>query len=101
MGHGLQHYWWSLVLLGLGWNLLFVSGTTLLTESYRPAERFKAQAINEFVMFGVMASASLAAGALLHLAGWKAVNRMVLPVLAVMLAAALLLRTPWGRAANR
>ena len=100
LGHGLHHYWWSLVLLGLGWNLLFVSGTTLLTVSYRPAERFKAQAINEFVMFGVMASASLAAGALLHFAGWEAVNRMVLPVLAVMLAAALLLRTPWGRATH-
>ncbi len=98
LGHGLNHYWWALVLLGLGWNLLFVSGTTLLTQTYQPAERFRAQAINEFVIFGIMASASLAAGALLHFAGWEAVNQMVLPVLAVMLAAALLLRTPWARA---
>ena len=98
MGHGLNHYWWSLVSLGLGWNLLFVSGTTLLTQAYAPAERFRAQAINDFVMFGVMASASLAAGALLHFAGWEAVNQMVLPVLAVMLGAALMLRTSWARA---
>ena len=98
LGHAVHHYWWSLVLLGLGWNLLFVSGTTLLTQTYRPAERFKAQAVNEFVMFGIMASASLAAGALLHFAGWEAVNQMVLPVLAVMLAGALLLRTPWAAA---
>jgi MFS family permease len=100
-GHAVHHYWWSLVALGLGWNLLFVSGTTLLTQTYRPAERFRAQAINEFVMFGIMASASLAAGALLHFASWEAVNQMVLPVLAVMLTAALLLRTRWvGATAN-
>ena len=98
MGHALHHYWWSLVLLGVGWNLLFVSGTTLLTRTYQPAERFRAQAINEFVMFGVMASASLAAGALLYFASWEAVNQMVLPVLAVMLVGALLLRTNWARA---
>ena len=96
MGHAVHHYWWSLVALGLGWNLLFVSGTTLLTQTYRPRERFRAQAINEFVMFGIMAAASLAAGALLYFASWEAVNQMVLPVLAVMLAAALLLRSRWA-----
>jgi MFS family permease len=98
MGHELHHYWWSLVALGLGWNLLFVSGTTLLTQSYSPQERFRAQAINEFVMFGIMATASLAAGALLHFASWEAVNQMVLPVLAVMLTAALMLPTGRKRA---
>lgn len=88
----LIHYWGSLVLLGVGWNFLFVGGTTLLTRSYRPSERFKAQAVNEFTIYGLQAIASLSAGAVIFYAGWKAVNLLTLPLLLVMLA--VILRLP-------
>jgi MFS family permease len=66
LGVSLMHYWWSLVMLWLGWNFLFVGATALLTETYHPEERFKAQAYNDFGVFGASALASLASGALLH-----------------------------------
>ena len=86
-GHQLMHYWWALVLLGVGWNFLFVGGTTALVAAYRPAEKFRAQALNDFSIFGVSAVASLMAGALLHGFGWSAVLLSTLPALALMLAA--------------
>jgi MFS family permease len=92
-GRSLGHYWWALVLLGLGWNLLFVSGTTLLTSCYRPAERYRAQAVNEFSVFGVQAIASLLAGPAVHALGWTQLNLATVPLLAA-LGLALLLRWP-------
>jgi len=82
----LFHYWAGLVLLGIGWNFLFVGGTTLLTRSYRPAERFKAQAVNELIVYGSQAAASLSAGSVIFRAGWETVNLLTLPCLAAMLA---------------
>lgn len=87
VGHEVAHYWWALVLLGVGWNFLFVGGTTLLTTTYRPAERFRAQAVNEFAVFGSQALASLLAGGLVHELGWERLNLASLPLLAVLLAA--------------
>ena len=81
----LLHYWGALVLLGVGWNFLFIGGTTLLTETYRPAERFKAQATNEFTVFGIQAITSLTAGTLIFLAGWNLLTLIPLPILALML----------------
>jgi len=78
-GRDLMHYWWGLVLLGVGWNLLFVSGTALLTTTYRPAERFRAQAVNEFAVFGTQAAASLLAGPAIYLLGWQTLNLAALP----------------------
>jgi MFS family permease len=75
-----------MVLLGVGWNLLFVAGTTLLTGTYRPAERFRAQALNEFAVFGSQAVASLLAGVALAAVGWAGLNLASLPLLAAMLA---------------
>ena len=85
-GRELMHYWWALVLLGVGWNFLFVGGTTALVATYRPAEKFRAQALNDFSVFGVSAAASLMAGVLLHGLGWAAVLLSTLPALALMLA---------------
>jgi len=82
-GHDLMHYWWGLVLLGVGWNLLFVAGTALLTTTYAPAERFRAQAVNEFSVFGTQALASLLAGPALHLLGWRVLNLATLLPLAL------------------
>jgi predicted MFS family arabinose efflux permease len=76
------YFWTSLVLLGLGWNFLFVGGTTLLTECYAPAEKAKVQAANDFLVFGTVAAASLTSGTLLHLIGWHAVLLGALPFLA-------------------
>jgi len=73
-GRDLMHYWWGLVLLGIGWNLLFVAGTALLTTTYRPAERFRAQAVNEFSVFGTQALASLLAGPAIYVLGWRTLN---------------------------
>ncbi|MDZ7667964.1 MAG: MFS transporter [Gammaproteobacteria bacterium] len=83
-GHEYLHYWFSLVLLGIGWNFLFVGGTTLLVQSYRPEERFTAQAANDFSVFGVAALGSLLAGSVVHAAGWEGVLWGCLPLLLVM-----------------
>ena len=77
----LLHYWGALVLLGVGWNFLFVGGTVLLTRSYFPIERFKAQAANDFTIFGFQALASLSAGSVLFLANWDTLLMMTLPIL--------------------
>lgn len=81
------HFWTALVLLGLSWNFLFVGATTLLSDTYAPAERFKAQALNDFTVFSVVGMASLSAGALQTLYGWQAVNLVALPMLAIILIA--------------
>ena len=57
-GHAVMHYTSALVLLGVGWNFLFVGGTTLLVKSYRPSERYRAQAVNEAAVFGTSATES-------------------------------------------
>lgn len=87
-GHHVMHYWWALVLLGVGWNLLFVSGTTLLTTTYRASERHRAQAVNELAVFGTQALASLLAGVAIQTFGWRDLNIITLPVLGLMLLAA-------------
>ena len=61
-GQSLLHYWWALILLGVGWNFLYVGATTMLTYTYTQEERFGAQAVNEFLVFGSSATASLLAG---------------------------------------
>ncbi|MCW5873494.1 MAG: MFS transporter [Anaerolineales bacterium] len=79
----LPGYWTALVLLGLGWNLLFVGGTVLLTSTYRPSERFKTQASNDFAIFAVQALSSFSAGSLLHGAGWDVMNWLGLGIMLV------------------
>jgi MFS family permease len=70
----LPFYYLALILLGLGWNFLFVGATVLLTKTYTPGERFRSQALNDFVVFGVQATASLSAGVVLELASWEIIN---------------------------
>lgn len=86
-GQSLMHYWWALVLLGIGWNFLFVGSTTLLTRYYDHKERFKAQAVNDFAVFGLQALASLYAGQVIHGLGWQWVNILPIPLLLLMLLA--------------
>jgi predicted MFS family arabinose efflux permease len=83
--HDAGAYWLGLVLLGIGWNLLFVGATVLLTRSYVPAERFRAQAVNDLAVFGSQATASLASGAVLYQFGWLTMNVAAAVVLIVTL----------------
>jgi MFS family permease len=72
------HFRGALSLNGVGWNFLFVGATTLLTTTYRPAERGKAQAFNDFMVFGVTTTASLMASVVLELEGWAVLNYVAL-----------------------
>ena len=72
-GREVLHYGASMVALGVGWNFLFVGGTVLLARSHYPAERFRAQAVNDFSVFGMSAAGSLSAGLVLHAWGWHGV----------------------------
>ena len=89
--HGVSfwHFWSALILLGIGWNFLFIGGTTLLTETYRPSERAKTQAANDFLVFGTTATTALASGLVFSAGGWEWLNMGVLPALTVAFAAIL------------
>ena len=86
-GNEYLHFLSGLTLLGIGWNFLFIGGTTLLTEAYTPSERAKTQAAHDFLMFGAVSIASFAAGSLLNIWGWRSVNLIVLPFFAIVLIA--------------
>jgi MFS family permease len=83
-GISVPHFWGSLVLLGVGWNFLFIGGTALLTETYRPEEMAKAQGANDQVIFIMMAISSFTSGLTVTAAGWERVNLFALPMVAVV-----------------
>ena len=83
------NFWAALLLLGVGWNFMFIGGTTLLTEVYRPVERMKTQSLNDFLVFGTVALASLSSGALLHRFGWDSVLVAAVPAMLLTGAAAI------------
>jgi MFS family permease len=83
-GISVTHFWWSLVLLGVGWNFLYIGGTTLLTDTYRPEERAKAQGANDQAIFIMMALSSFASGLTVTTAGWERVNLYALPLVALV-----------------
>ncbi len=82
-GVSLMHFWWALLLLGIGWNFLYIGGTTLLTETYRPEERAKVQGSNDFFVFGIQAVSSVSAGALILGSGWQTLNLLAIPGVAL------------------
>lgn len=84
-GHGFMHYSASLILLGVGWNFLFVAGTALLPQTYRHYERYKVQAANDFIVYAVQAVSALSAGWLLFELGWDFMVKLTLPVSGGML----------------
>jgi MFS family permease len=88
-GQLVMHFWWALVLLGVGWNFMYVGGTTLLTEAYRPAEKAKAQGANEILVFCTTATSSFTSGVLVNAAGWNTLNYVALPFLVIAGSAAL------------
>jgi MFS family permease len=81
-GTGFGSFASALMLLGVGWNFLYVGGTALLTTTYTPAEKGRAQAINDMTIFIVGLASSFSAGALLQIFGWQALNMLLLPWMA-------------------
>ncbi len=83
LGIHFENFAVGLVLLGIGWNFGYIGGTTLLTNTYEPLERNKAQGLNDLLVFGTTTITSLSAGALMAGAGWNAVNWAVIPLAAI------------------
>ena len=77
------HYWMTMVILGIGWNFLFLSGTNLLRYGYREEERFKVQSFNDFVVFSVQGIASLSSGWFLFEFGWRGLIYVPVPLVLV------------------
>lgn len=98
MGIELTHFWGSLILLGIGWNFGFIGGTSMVTETYRPSEKAKAQGANDFILFGTVAFASFMSGRTLNTYGWEVINLSVFPMITLALVALgwLVLRRPSG-----
>ena len=83
-GIAVAQFWWSLVILGVGWNFLYIGGTLLLTQTYRPEERARAQGTNEQAIFIMMAISSLSSGLTVTTAGWERVNLFALPLVVLV-----------------
>jgi MFS family permease len=93
------NFWAANLLLGVGWNFLFVGATTLLTQTYRPEERAKVQAVNDFAVFGTATLSAFSSGALLAGFGWSVVQFTVLPFVAIVGTAILWMRWNTARSA--
>jgi len=100
-GVALPQFWLALVLLGIGWNFLFIGSTALLTGTYSPAERAKTQAANDFLIFGMVALSSFSSGVVLNFFGWNAVNLLILPFAGTILILLLFYRRWQGRVSRR
>ena len=85
LGITLGNFYLALILLGLGWNFGFIGATTMLTNAQRPEERARTQAANEFIMFGVVAVASLSSGILFTWVGWESINWTIFGMIALPL----------------
>lgn len=79
-GQSLWHFWSALVLLGLGWNFMFISATHLVTGAYQPHEKAKSQAANEFVLFSMVALSALSSGWMEATIGWTNMNLLMIGV---------------------
>ncbi len=85
LGMGLLNFWGSLILLGIGWNFGFIGATALVTDTYSQSERAKAQAMNDFLIFGTVAAGSFSSGYLLNTLGWSQINLLMLPIIGAVL----------------
>lgn len=82
-GNTVKHFWLALVLVGVGWNFMYVGGTTLLTGAYSPSEKAKTQGMHDFLVFGVTIISSFSSGLLLKANGWQTLNYVAIPFLSV------------------
>jgi len=95
------HFRVALTANGIGWNFLFIGATTLLTSCYRPSERGKTQAFNDFLVFGTTATSSFMAGYLQEHWGWFPLNTFSIALLAIAVFAVFWLRVQDRRSAER
>jgi len=86
-GYELLNFWSALIVLGVGWNFGFIGATSMLMSTHRPEERATVQGANDFLVFGIVALASLLSGRLLATVGWEWINISVFPVVALCIAA--------------
>jgi MFS family permease len=92
LGTSFWHFAIALLLLGLGWNFMYVGSTTLLTETYRPTEKGKVQATHDFVMFSFVALATYLSGRIFHRFDWSVLNQISWPLVLAALVAVLWLQ---------
>ena len=85
IGTGYANFILALILLGVGWNFMYIGGSTLLTKAYGPAEKEKVQAFHDFFVFGAISLSGLSAGGLLKYWGWQGINIAVVPLLLIAL----------------
>jgi MFS family permease len=88
-GIAFGHFFFANILVGLGWNFMFIGGSTLLTTTYRPAERAKVQGSHDFVVYSTTAIAAGLSGLLQAKVGWTVVNIAAMPLTALVLAGVL------------
>ena len=98
-GIGFINFLFGLVLIGVGWNFLFTGGTTLLTQTYTPAEKAKVQGLNDFFIWGTISIGAVTSGAVQHSVGWSAVNLVMAPLVLIVFATTLWLRFSGRKAA--
>ena len=82
-GMDVEHFWFALILLGIGWNFGFVGASSMVLECHRPEEKVRVQSLNDFMIFGFMVVGSFASGGLLNAYGWQVVCLIALPPLAL------------------
>ncbi len=87
-GVEVAHFWWALVLLGIGWNFMYIPATALLTDVYHPAEKARVQGLNDLLIFVTMATSSFASGMILERNGWQTLNYAAIPFVVAVGAAA-------------
>ncbi len=97
-GMSSAHFGLAMILLGIGWNFGFIGSTALLAEGYKPQDAARVQALNEQLVFGIMALVTILSGVLLNIFGWQAINLFLIPVTTFTLA--LLAWEAWGREKN-
>lgn len=98
-GVEVANFWLALLLLGVGWNFMFVGATTLLTEAHSPAERAKVQGVNDAAIFLTMVVSSFSSGALFTLQGWQTMNLLAVPFIG--LAGAAIVWLAWSNRRRR
>ncbi len=99
-GVEIVQFWAGLVTLGLGWNFLYVGGSAMLTESYRPEEKAKVQAFNELLVFGVVATTAFSSGFVFEKFGWTAVNTLAFIPVCIFLVVQLTFRGQLNKTAE-
>ena len=91
-GEDVMHFFWALLALGVGWNFLYIGGSTLATRAWAPEEKTRAQAALDFCVYATMTLTSFSSGALVTTGGWTSMNLGALVPLALMAAALVWLR---------